>query len=554
MRTLGGRGPHYAHLVAGQKRLLLLVASTWQQNYSPIANSLLWSSCVAALPVLVLLYAIGIRRVSSWKASLLGLVAAMCVAAFGYRTPPLLVLSSAAYGAAFGAFPIFWVVYWAIFLYRLTVDTGRFEVLKNSIGELTPDRTLHVLFVAFAFGAFLEGAAGFGTTVAVAAAILSGLGFSAFEASAVCLLADTAPVAFGSIGIPLVTLAAVTGLPLAQLSADVGRLCAPISAILPAYIVLVMGGHRALRRVWPAALVCGVMFATIQFLVSNFVGPYLTDILGSLTAVVAMILLLQIWQPKGTPRSHTQYRLGELVSAWLPYLLLVIFVLVWSFDRVNSALAHASLIIRWPALHNAVLQVPPAVAKPVRYAAVYRFRFFAEAGTACALATVTSALLCRVDPRRFTRLALVSAHQLRFSFISFTAVLALAFVMNYCGATATLGLAFAATGRAFPFFSALLGWLGVFLTGSDTSANALFGNLQQVTARHLGLDAALMASTNSAAGVMGKMISLQSISVAAAAAGLRPHEEPQLFRFTFRHSIFLASMIGVLALVYVYLT
>ncbi len=524
----------------------------WQQNYAPIANSLGWSSLVAALPVAALLYAIGVRRVTAWKASLIGLVAAALVALFAYGMPPLLVVSSALYGAAFGAFPIFWVVYWAIVLYRLTVDTGKFETLKNSIGHLTPDRTLQVLFVAFAFGAFLEGAAGFGTTVAVGAAILGGLGFSPFEAAAVCLLADTAPVAFGAIGIPLVTLAATTGLPLERLSADVGRLCAPVSALIPAYIVLVMGGARALQRVWPAALVCGFSFASMQWLISNFIGPYLTDILGSLAAIIAMVVLLQVWRPAGTVRESTQYPLSQIVTAWSPYLLLVAFVLLWSFKGVNAALSHASVTFGWPGLHNAVLQVAPAVAKPVRYAAVYRLRFLAEAGTACAFAAMAAATVSGVRPRRFLWLMRESGHQLRFSFISFTAVLALAFVMNYSGATATLGLVFAATGRAFPYFSAMLGWLGVFLTGSDTSANALFGNLQQVTARHLHLDPALMASTNSAGGVMGKMISLQSISVAAAAAKLQAQDEPGLFRFTFKHSVILASAVGLLALVYAY--
>ncbi len=526
---------------------------SWEQTYQPIGGNLLWSSLVAALPVAALLYAIGIRRVAAWKASLLGLAAAAVVALLAYRMPPPLVVDSAAYGAAFGAFPIFWVVYWAILLYRLTVDTGKFEILKSSIGELTADRNLQALLIAFAFGAFLEGAAGFGTPVAVAAAILAGLGFPAFYAAGVCLLANTAPVAFGSIGIPLVTLAATTGLPLQQLSADVGRLCAPVSLIIPAYLVLVMGGRSAVRRVWPAALVCGIAFAGMQFCISNYVGPYLTDILGSLTAIAALVMLLRVWSPTGSLRPESRYRPREVAAAWSPYLLLIAFVLLWSFGAVKSILHHATLNLAWPGLHNVVKQTAPAVNTPRLYPALYRMRLLGESGTACAFATVAAGAFLRVSPRRFLRLALGSADQLKFSFISITAVLALAFVMNYSGATATLGLAFAATGKAFPFFSALLGWLGVFLTGSDTSANALFGGLQQVTANHLGLDPALMAATNSAGGVMGKMISLQSISVAAAAAGLKAEDEPKLFRFTLRHSVFLASVIGVLAIVYSYL-
>ena len=524
----------------------------WQQNYTPVAHSLAWSSIVAALPIAALLYAIGVRRVSAWKSSVLGLIASGLVALFGYRMPPLLVVHSALYGAAFGAFPIFWVIYWAILLYRITVDTGKFEVLKNSIGHLTTDRNLQALLIAFAFGAFLEGAAGFGTPVAVAAAILAGLGYEAFYAAGICLLANTSPVAFGSIAIPLVTLATTTGLPIQELSKHVGRLCAPVSLFIPAYLVLVMTGVAGLRRVWPAALVCGVSFASVQFGVSNFIGPYLTDILASLAAVLSLVVLLRIWRPSGAVRQRSAYRWQEIVWAWSPYLLLVVLILLWSAGSVSAVLNRASIVFPWPGLHNAIERLPPAVAKAGPYAAIYRFRFLAEAGTACAFAALASAALLRVSPRRLLRLAVDSGRQLRYSFISIIAVLALAFVMNYSGATGTLGLAFASTGRAFPFFSALLGWLGVFLTGSDTSSNALFGGLQQVTANRLGFNPALLVSVNSAGGVMGKMISLQSIAVAAAAAGLSEEEEPRLFRMTFRHSVFLASVIGVLAMVYAY--
>ncbi len=297
MQSVRWRGP-LGHCV-------LRIFGVWQQNYSPIAGSLLWSALGAALPIVALLYAIGIRRVSAWRSSLLGLAAAGAVALLAYRMPPLLIVDSALYGAAFGAFPIFWVIYWAILLYRLTVDTGKFEILKNSIGYLTTDQNLQALLIAFAFGAFLEGAAGFGTPVAVAASILAGLGFPAFYAAGICLLANTAPVAFGSIAIPLVTLAATTGLPIESLSKHVGQLCAPVSLFIPAYLVLVMGGIRALRRVWPAAVVCGLSFAGMQFVISNFVGPYLTDILSSLAAIVALVALLNVWTPQGTMRRKT---------------------------------------------------------------------------------------------------------------------------------------------------------------------------------------------------------------------------------------------------------
>jgi lactate permease len=515
----------------------------------PVGGSLVWSTLVAALPVLALLYAIGVRRVSAWKSSVIGLVVALLVALVAYRMPPLLAFDSALYGAAFGAFPIFWIVLWAIVLYRITVETGKFEILKTSIGHLTSDASLQALLIAFAFGAFLEGAAGFGTPVAVAAAILGGLGFSAFNAAGVCLLANTAPVAFGSIAIPLVTLAATTGLPIDDLSKWVGRLCAPISLIIPAYLVLIMGGLKELKRVWPAALVCGVSFASVQFVVSNFIGPYLTDILSSLAAIISLVVLLKFWRPSSVT---LPYRFSEVLWAWTPYLLLVVFILAWSANGLKEILNSASILIPWPGLHNMILQTAPVVTKTTKYAAIYRFRYLAEAGTSCAFATLATAIILRVSPARYVRIIASSLKQLVWSFISITSVLALAFVMNYSGATATLGLAFAATGAAFPFFSALLGWLGVFLTGSDTSSNALFGSLQEVTAHKLGLSPTLMSAANSAGGVMGKMISLQSIAVAAAAAGMKPEDEPKLFRFTFRHSLFLATSVGVIALVYAY--
>jgi L-lactate transport len=534
----------------------------WQQNYTPVGNSLGWSALVAALPVLALLYAIGIRRVTAWKASILGLATAALVAAFAYHMPPVLIVNSAIYGAAFGAFPIFWIIYWAILLYRITVDTGQFEILKESIGHLTTDQSLQALLIGFAFGAFLEGAAGFGTPVAVAAAILSGLGFSAFYASGICLLANTAPVAFGSIGIPLVTLAATTNLPINDLSANVGRICAPLSLIIPAYLVMVMGGLKGLRRVWPAALTCGVSFGGVQFLTSNFIGPYLTDILGSLAAIGSLVVLLHFWRPAETAEMvEAQERVSApgirphgltIARAWSPYFLLIVFILIWSLDGVKSEFTKVSWVFGWPGLHNIVQQTSPVVSKPTPYPALYRLRWLAESGTACAFSAIAAALFLRVRPRRLGQLAVLSGRQLTFSFISVTTVLALAFLMNYSGATGTLGLAFATSGRAFPFFSALLGWLGVFLTGSDTSANALFGNLQKITAQSLGLKPALMAAANSAGGVMGKMISLQSIAVAAAAAGLKPEDEPKLFRFTLRHSILLASLIGLLTLAYAY--
>ncbi len=526
----------------------------WSQSYAPVAGSLWASAAVAALPVFVLLYLLGVRRAPSWIASLAALASAALVAAVAYGMPFAMILSAIGYGAAFGLFPIGWIVFSAILLYRVTVETGQFEILKDSIGSLTADRRLQALLIAFAFGAFLEGAAGFGSPVAVAAAMLAGLGFNPFYAAAICLLANTAPVAFGSIGIPVVTLAAVTGLPLDRLSAGVGRICAPVSLFIPAYLVAVMGGWKALRGVFAGAAVCGISFAGVQFLVSNFVGPQLTDILSSLAAIASLVVLLLLWKPKdvevqAAPRSRP---LRQVATAWMPYGLLVVFVLLWGWQPVRTALNDANLSFAWPGLHNRIERVPPVVSHAAAYAAPYTFNWLAASGTACFAAALVAALLLRMRPRKMADCVAATARQLSFPLLTIASVLALAFLMNYSGATATLGLAFATTGRLFPFFSAMLGWMGVFLTGSDTSANALFGNLQVITANRLGLSPVLMASANSAGGVMGKMISLQSIAVACAAAGLAREDESRLFRFTLRHSIVLATAIGLITVFYAY--
>ena len=531
----------------------------WQQNYTPVADSLGLSALIAAVPIFVLLYLLGIRRKAAWISGLLGLGAAALVALLVYKMPVGLVISSTGYGAAFGLFPIGWIVYWAIVLYRITVETGNFEVIKDSIGGLTDDRRLQGLLIAFALGAFIEGAAGFGTPVAVAAAMLAGLGFSPFYAAAICLVANTAPVAFGSIGIPVVTLSGITGLPLQSLSTWVGRICAPVSLFIPAYLVMVMGGWRALRGVIPAAALCGIAFAGMQFYVSNYIGPGLTDILSALTAILTLVILFKVWQPGDTfvlegakqiTDKHPSHGFGRTMLAWSPYLYLVLFVLLWGIPDIKAWLNKVTVVFAWPGLHNLVERIAPVVAKPGPYAAPYTANWLSASGTACLLATLAAAITLRMPVSKYVGILVAAWRQLFLSMVTIAAVLGLAFLMNYCGATATLGLAFATTGALFPFFSALLGWLGVFLTGSDTSANALFGNLQVVTANRLGLDPVLMASSNSAGGVMGKMISLQSIAVAAAATGMPTSDEAKLFRFTVRHSILLASVLGLITFIY----
>lgn len=528
----------------------------WPQIYIPVADNLPLSALVAALPVFVVLVLLGILRKPAWIAALSGLGIAAAVALLVYRMPISLLASSCVYGAAYGILPIGWIVFTALLLYRLTVETGKFEIIKDSIGSLTSDQRLQALLIAFAFGAFIEGACGFGTPVAVAAAMLAGLGFKPFYAASLCLLANTSPVAFGSIGTPLIMLSTVTGLPLGPLSADVGRICAPVSLFVPAYLVLVMGGFSALRAVFPAAAVCGIAFAGAQFLVSSFLGPHLTDILGSIAAMGSLVVLLQFWTPKGAEKAKAHGRsTGEILLAWSPYMMLIVFVLLWGLDAlpVKAWVNRATITFAWPGLHNLVTRMPPVTAKPSSYPATFAFNWLAASGTACLLSTFASAMVLRVSPGRLAAMTVATARQLLLPLVTISSVLALAFLMNYSGETATLGLAFSATGAMFPFFSALLGWLGVFLTGSDTSANALFGNLQVVTANHLGLNPALMAAANSSGGVMGKMISLQSICVAAAATGMAQSEEAKLFRFTLRHSIFLAVVTGLVVVFYAYI-
>jgi lactate permease len=533
----------------------------WEQQYLPVADNLAFSTLAAAVPIFVLLLLIGVLRKPAWIAALSGLAAAAVVAIGVFGMPTNLAVSATIYGAAFGILPIGWIVYWAIVLYRVTLETGSFDIIKDSIGGLTSDRRLQAMLIAFALGAFIEGSAGFGTPVAVAAAMMTGLGFSPFYAAGICLLANTAPVAFGSIGVPVTTLAVITGLPEAELSAWVGRLCAPVAIFIPAYLILVMGGIKGLKGVMPAAVVCGLSFGVMQFLVSNYIGPQLTDIAAALTAIVALVVLLKVWHPsdvfhlEGDHQATIEiesHSFGTTLRAWSPYLILVAFVLVWG-SPIASVLNSVTISFDWPGLHNEVIRVAPAVEQNTQYAAVYNLNWLAAAGSACALATIVSAVLLGFSVGGYVRLLGSVLKQLAFPLLTIASVLGLAYLMNYSGMVVTLGLAFAATGSLFPFFSALLGWLGVFLTGSDTSANALFGNLQVVTANQLGFDPALMASANSAGGVMGKMISLQSLAVAVAATGMARSQEGELFRFTFKHSVFLASVLGLLTCVYAYL-
>jgi lactate permease len=555
----------------------------WEHNYQPIADSLGMSALVAVIPIVVLFVMLGALRKPAWVSALTALGSAFLIALLAYGMPLQLTLMSTFFGAAFGLFPIAWIVFSSILLYRLAVDTGKFEIIKGSIGGLTDDRRLQALFIAFSFGAFIEGAAGFGAPVAVSGAMLAGLGFNPFYAAGICLLANTAPVAFGSIGTPVLTLANVTGLPLLALSSMIGRLCAMISVLIPGYLMVVMVGRKKAMAVLPAIVACGVSFAGVQFLVSNTLGPELTDIMSSLSCILVMVVFMKLWKPKEIVRLEgdkpitialTKHSPGQVFMAWLPYMLLVVAVLTfgepsikakvnaWTDgfmpDTVRAApVTHPTVAgrlnrIMVPGLHNMITQVPPVVAKKTPYAALFELNWLTASGTACFIAAIAAALFLGVGPRQFGGIYLATFKQLSKAMLTIASMLGLAYLMNYSGMTSTLGLSLAATGKFFPFFSAFVGWLGVFLTGSDTSANALFGNLQVVTANALSLNPVLTASVNSAAGVMGKMISIQSIAVAVAATGMTSADESKLFRFTIKHSILLMILMGLISMMFAY--
>ena len=553
----------------------------WQHNYEPIGGSLALSAVIAAVPIVVLFVMLGVLRKAAWISALAALISAMIVAVAAYGMPADLAVISTIYGAAYGVFPIAWIVFASIMLYRLAVDTGKFEIIKDSVGSLTDDRRLQAMFIAFSFGAFIEGAAGFGAPVAVSGAMLAGLGFNPFYAAGICLLANTAPVAFGSIGIPVTTLANVTGLPVLPLSGTVGMLCAMISIVIPGYLIVVMAGPKRALEVWPAIVACGLSFASVQFYVSRTMGPELTDILSSLTCIIVMVMVLKMWKPASIMRLEgdqpvaaikSRHTGGQVFMAWVPYLLLVVFVLVWgerqikpTINRLGNSVIPAALPttagsadglvatrLMVPGLHNQITRVEPVVPKPAPYAALYELNWLSASGTACFLAILATALVLRVRPRQVVKTYVDTFKQLKFAILTIASMLGLAYLMNYSGMTSTLGLSMAASGGAFPFFSAMIGWLGVFLTGSDTSANALFGNLQVVTANAIGLNPILTASVNSAAGVMGKMISVQSIAVAVAATGLTRADESRLFRFTIKHSVLLMAAMGIISMLFAY--
>ena len=495
--------------------------------------------------------------------------------------PTPLALMAAANGAAYGLFPIGWIVLCAIFIYDITVKTGKFEIVKQSIAGLANDRRIQALLIAFSFSAFIEAAAGFGTPVAISAAMLIGLGFKPLPAAGLALLGNTAPVAFGALGTPIIALSAVTGLPLEILSAAVGRQLPFFSVIIPFWLVWAMAGFKEMWEVWPACLTAGMSFAITQFLVSNYHGPWVVDIAGSMVSLLSMVVLLRFWQPRtiwrfnheinndpitpvtgrieqriNTPAPQIQLSGRTVLIAWMPWILLSVFVFLWGLPQVKALLNSFSGISIFkfpvPLLHQAVFRTAPVVMQSKAEEAVFTFNWLSATGTSLLLTGIVSGLLLGLRPLNLLRTFLGTLKRVRFSLLTIAAMLALSFTTRYAGLDATMGLAFASTGMFFPFFSPLLGWLGVALTGSDTSSNVLFGNLQQITAQQLGISPVLTTSANSTGGVMGKMIDAQSIVVAGVATG-QQGEEGTILRYVFFHSIALAMLVGVLILLQAYI-
>jgi lactate permease len=571
----------------------------WTQNYDP-CNSALLSTLLAALPIVLLLGLLATGRVPAAGAALIGLLTAALAAVLVFTPPEAsdpasggtaawagTMLAAIAHGAAFGLFPIGWIVLAAIFLYTLTVESGQFEIVKHSVMALSEDRRIQALLIAFCFGAFIEGAAGFGTPVAISAALMMGAGFKPLHAAGLALIANTSPVAFGALGTPIITLANVTlpaGMKLEPyqqlLSQMAGRQLPFFSLIVPAWLVATMGGWRALREVWPALLVSGGSFALVQFLVASFVGPALVDVAGGLISLAALALFLRFWQPanpwrfdeetsRPAPPSYTR---GQILHAWVPWLLLSLFVFLCGETHIKAwlnSIPGARLSITVPGLNEHIRRAPPVVPEPKEGEAIktepakFDFNWLSATGTGIFVASILSAGWLGIRPARFGRLFLLTCYRMRWPLCTIACMLALAYVTRYSGMDATLGLAFTKSGVFYPLCAALLGWLGVALTGSDTSSNALFGSLQKITAEGLfrqGILPAgvtelqavvLMTTANSTGGVMGKMIDAQSIVVAAVATG-QHGQEGAILRFVFWHSLALALLMGMLVMLQAY--
>jgi lactate permease len=534
----------------------------WSQNYNPL-DSVWLSTLIAAVPLVVLLGGLALLKLRAPVAALAGLIAALLVAIFGFGMPVGHAVAAAGYGAAYGLMPIGWIVLNVIFMYQLTVERGQFDVLRHSIAGIVEDSRLQLLLVAFCFGAFFEGAAGFGTPVAVTGAMLLGLGFTPLQAAGLSLIANTAPVAFGALGTPLITLAGITELPLRDLSAVVGRIMTPFSILVPFWLLIAYCGWRRTMEIWPAVLVAGVSFAVTQLLISNLHGPSLTAIGASLASIISLLLFLKLWRPPTMMRVNdrpTSSASGVpahpgtagVFRAWMPWVILMIVVFAWGLPTVKKMLDGIfRLQIPFPGLDQLVQRIPPVVVTPTVEGALYNFNLLSATGSAIFLSGVVAALALGVRPFEIAGIYLRSLRTVAPSLLTIAAMLALGYLTRYAGVDATLGLAFAATGVLYPFFGTYLGWLGVAVTGSDTASNVLFGGLQKVTSEQLGLSPILMAGANSAGGVMGKMIDAQSIVVASTATRWFG-QEGVILRYVFMHSLVLAGLVGLVVMLMAY--
>ncbi len=530
---------------------------TWLQLYDPFGSVAL-SAPAASLPLALLFYLLAIKRAAGHRAAAAACSCGLVIAVFLWKMPPAAAASAALMGAAFGLFPIVWVIVPAVWIYNMTVESREFEKIKASLAGLTHDRRLQAILIAFAFSAFMEGAAGFGTPVAIAAAMLMGLGFSPFYAAGICLVANSAPAAFGVVGLPVMVSADVASLDLAPLSGLVGLHLSLLSLFLPLWICSILCGFRKSLEVWPALLVGGAGFSSTMYLMARFSGPTLPDIAAGLVGMTALIILFKLWRPKNIWRFPDEdfsaaatdvYGAGETLRAWLPYVILTGLVFVCGHGAWLELVSGSDLLLKWPGLDRLAVKTAPIAVADTPYPAVFRLNFLSAGGTAIFLAgLISSFIMPGYGPLKALRCFGRTARQLKNTILTICLVLALAYVMNYAGLSSTLGLAATRTGALFPFFAPIIGWMGVFLTGSDTSANALFSNLQRTTAETLGLDPNLMVAVNSSGGVAGKMISPQSISIAAAATG-QTGREGDLFRFAFKHSVIMLLIICVITFI-----
>ncbi|WP_420973555.1 L-lactate permease [Bacillus thuringiensis] len=545
--------------------------NTWTQVYDPFGN--IWiSAAVALIPIIFFFLALAVFRMKGYVAGFITVVLTVLVALFAYKMPFTMAMAATGYGFLYGLWPIAWIIIMSVFLYKISVKTGQFDVIRASVLSITNDHRLLVILIGFSFGAFLEGAAGFGAPVAITAALLAGLGLNPLYAAGLCLIANTAPVAFGAMGIPITVAGQVTGIDPHKIGQMAGHQLPFLSLFVPFFIVFLMDGFKGVRQTWPALLVAGSSFAITQFITATFLGPELPDITSALVSLVSLALFLKVWQPKEiyqsgqannevaattTAASMPKLTFGKVVKAWSPFIVLTVMVVIWSQNFFKALFAPGgaleSLVFKFeiPGLHNLVMKAEPIVNKPAPYEAILKFDVLSATGTAILIACIISMFILKMNVKDAVVTFKETLNELKMPILSIGFVLGFAFIANYSGLSSTLALALAGTGGLFPFFSPFLGWIGVFLTGSDTSANALFSNLQAITAQQVGVSEVLLVAANTTGGVTGKMISPQSIAIACAAVGLAG-KESDLFRFTVKHSLFFVIIVGIMTYVQAY--